>query len=66
MAEESVARDSAHFTVFSPHLHYTPPRQERRMAKDYVDALDEPVHSGIKQAWILGATYGSFQVPGGQ
>ena len=41
------------------------PPQERRMAKDYVDALDEPVHSGIKQAWILGATYGSFQVPGG-
>ena len=36
------------------------------MAKDYAGALDAPLALGIKQAWVLGATYGSFQVGLGQ
>ena len=32
------------------------------MAKDYSKSLDAPLASGIKQAWVLGATYGSFQL----
>ena len=32
------------------------------MEKDYVSALTEPMRAGIQQAWVMGLTFGMFQV----
>ena len=32
------------------------------MEKDYGEALAEPMHAGIMQAWVMGITFGMFQV----
>ena len=36
--------------------------QEARMEKEYGAALFEPMAAGIHQAWVMGMTFGGFQV----